>query len=237
MLRKALVLTLCVSSSSFAFGQGGQSDDDEKPGSRQKARGRSTPDEARDSDTPPASGNSQPSAAPADDGQPGVDAPADGAPNDTPSGKPLRMKGKVHPEATHGEGKYAGVSLGGEGLPPKAPKLPLHTGPNRMTWPGFQVRDGVPTVFLQTTSAPNYTVTERVGAVIVTLHGTTIKLRNNERPLKVAEFGTDVTEVAAKPHGKDVIVTITRKGEGHRERVEPSAGGFQVLVVELPKKD
>ena len=139
-------------------------------------------------------------------------------------------------QAAHVEGTYAGVSLDGPGMPPKAPKLPMAKGPQRLTWPGFQVKDGVPTVFLQTTGTPNYAVTQTAGALLVTLHGTTIKLRNNSRPLKVEAFGTDVSEVSAKPHGKDVVVTIRRTGSAHRERVEASAGGYQLLVVELPQQ-
>ena len=224
-MRTVVVALLWLSTSSLALAQG--------------AAQRSGADESNDSDTPSPERND-----PGDRGVPaserarsqGTEA-ADGPPIDKRGDSPLRLHGgKGTVPEVHSEGRYAGVSLGGEGLPPKAPKLPLRAGPQRMTWPGFQVRDGVPTVFLQTTGAPNYTITERVGAVIVTLRGTTIKLRNNQRPLKVAEFGTDVTEISAKPHGKDVIVTINRKGDGHRDRVEPSAGGFQLLVVELPKK-
>jgi hypothetical protein len=149
--------------------------------------------------------------------------------------QPLRLQqGKIDP--AHPEGSYAGVSIGGEGLPPKPPKLPV-AGPQRMLWPGFQIRDGVPTVFLQTTGVPSYAVRETQNAIQVTLRGTKIQLRNNRRPLKVAEFGTAITEITAAPKGKDVVVTIKHKGgAAHRERVEASAGGYQLLVVELPAK-
>jgi hypothetical protein len=188
-------------------------------------------------------------AAPAQAGEqpPTSDAPTLGEeapPPVTRSTKQLAREGKVvvHGDAplnlngagANAEGAYAGVSIGGEGLPPHPPKLPVK-GPQRMTWPGFQVRDGVPTVFLQTTGTPDYAVHTAPGAILVTLHGTKIQLRNNRRPLKVAEFGTAITEVTAKPHGHDVIVTIKHKGEtAHRERVESSAGGFHLLLVELP---
>src|SRR5690242_9240581 len=49
------------------------------------------------------------------------------------------------------EGGYKGVAPGAQALPPHPPKLPLRKGPQRMTWPGFQVKDGVPTVFLEVT--------------------------------------------------------------------------------------
>jgi hypothetical protein len=190
-----------------------QADDDEKPASSPPPA-----TQTLTNDTPPAE----------DAPPPPVERRAHGLHDDGDS--PVRLKAG----APAGEGNYAGVSLGGQGLPPHPPKLPLK-GPQRMTWPGFQIRDGVPTVFLQTTGAPDYAVSDTPGAIRVTLHGTKIQLRNNKRPLKVGEFGTPITEVSAKPHGKDVVVTIKHKGQAsHREHVEPSAGGFQVLVVELP---
>jgi hypothetical protein len=190
---------------STAFAAGGPADDDEKPGAPPAARGETI---------------MQPS-----------DAPSDKTVTIEKGDSAVRLDNT----GVAREGVYNGVTLGGQNLPPKAPKLPLK-GPARMTWPGFQVRDGVPTVFLETTSPPEFTVSEGKGAVVVTLKHMTIKLRNNSRPLKVAEFGTDVTEVSAKPRGKDVVVTIKRKGMGtHRERVEPAAGGYSMLVVELPR--
>ena len=66
------------------------------------------------------------------------------------------------------EGRYKGVAPGGQALPPHPPRLPLRKGPQRMTWPGFQVRDGVPTVFLEVTAAPEYRVEDAPGEVVVT---------------------------------------------------------------------
>jgi hypothetical protein len=214
-----------------ARAQSNQAEDDEKPTageatSKNRSSNRDGVDpNAVESDTPPR-----------DDAEPPVTRSTKRLSRDS-AGAPLRLKGRGDRgeiETPNSEGVYAGVSIGGEGLPPHPPKLPVK-GPQRMTWPGFQVRDGVPTVFLQTTGTPNYTVQDSPGAIHVTLRGTKIQLRNNRRPLKVAEFGTAITEVSAVPHGNDVVVTIKHKGEAtHRERVEPSAGGFQLLVVELP---
>ncbi len=223
MGRAWLRLTLLgafVSSAAPALAADDQAADDEEPGSRARSGQRRRSEQAEDRDTPRAE-------------SPGV-RPARAQPASTTvetgdSAVRLDNAGIAH------EGVYNGVTIGGQNLPPRAPKLPLKTGPQRMTWPGFQVVGGVPTVFLQTTGVPDYAVTDGKGAVVVTLRRTSIKLRNNQRPLKVAEFGTDVTEVSARPRGKDVIVTIKHRGVGaHRERVEPSAGGFSLLVVELP---
>jgi hypothetical protein len=228
-----------------AFAQSGASDDDEKPGSRTASPKKSTPDESDDSPPPrapaapsaeggvekttePAAVAAKPSKDDDDDDDDDDDRPA--TTTKRRRGGQVRMDAHAHPE-----GDYAGVSIGGEGLPPRAPKKAA--GPQRMTWPGFQMHDGVPTVFLQTTGAPSYTVSETPGALVVTLHGTRIQLRNNQRPLDVSAFDTTVTEVSAKPRGKDVVVTIRHKNDvAHHERVEPSAGGYQLLLVELPAR-
>jgi hypothetical protein len=139
----------------------------------------------------------------------------------------LRPGGEAAPAS------YQGVTPGGQNLPPKAPKLPVK-GPQRLTWPGFQVVAGVPTVFLELTGPVEWTVSESPGRLVYTLKGTTIHLRNNQRALKVAEFGTVVKEIDARPKGKDVRVTINVKQKvGHRERTADAAGGFKMLVVEL----
>lgn len=230
-MRPALIALVWWLGGSLALAQTPPGDDDEKPGDRGGAPApRSVPPpEPLDSDTPPQPGV-RPSPAPAATrGKPPA-APGEHSAGDAP----IRLEGRG--DGGHAEGAYSGVSLGGQGLPPKAPKLPMK-GPQRMTWPGFQVRDGVPTVFLQTTGTPDYTVSDQAGNLVVTLRGTTIKLRNNQRPLRVGEFGTGVTEITAKPKGRDVVVTIKRKeGGAHRERVEASAGGYQLLLVELPEK-
>jgi type II secretory pathway component HofQ len=135
------------------------------------------------------------------------------------------------------DAKYQGVAPGAQALPPKAPRLPLKKGPQRMTWSGFQVKDGVPTVFLETTGAPQYSVDDEPGAVTVTLKNTVVPLKNNRRALDVNAFATAVQAVEAAPKGHDVRVTIKTKGTTkpqHRERVEDAAGGFHMLVIELP---
>ncbi|HZS36769.1 MAG TPA: AMIN domain-containing protein [Polyangia bacterium] len=133
---------------------------------------------------------------------------------------------------------YKGVAPGGANLPPRAPKLPLKKGPQRLTWSGFQLKDGVPTVFLEVTGTPDYRVDQSGGALTVTLKNTVAPLRNNRRPLKVEYFKTSVKEVDAAPKGRDLLVTIHLDGAdkpSHKERVEPAAGGFQMLVIEIGK--
>jgi hypothetical protein len=137
------------------------------------------------------------------------------------------------------EGTYKGVAPGAQALPPHPPKLPVKRGPQRMTWSGFVVKDGVPTVFLELTSAPEYRVDDAPGEVVVTLKNTVVPLRNNRRALDVGAFDTRVKEVSTQSKGKDVRVTIKTKGgerPSHHERVEDAAGGFRMLVIELPAK-
>lgn len=137
------------------------------------------------------------------------------------------------------EGTYKGVAPGAQALPPHPPRLPLKKGPQRMTWSGFQVKEGVPTVFLEVTAAPEYHVDDAPGEVVVTLKNTVVPLRNNRRALDVRGFDTSVKEVATASKGHDVKVTIKTKGGDrppHHERVEDAAGGFRMLVIELPAK-
>jgi hypothetical protein len=134
-------------------------------------------------------------------------------------------------------GVYGGVAPGATHLPPKAPRLPLRRGPQRMTWSGFQVKEGVPTVFVETTGVPEYTVAERPGEVIVTLKNTVVPIKNNRRPLRVEAFQTGVKSVDTDQKGKDTRIVIHTKDAGapsHKERVEAAAGGFQMLLIELP---
>lgn len=132
---------------------------------------------------------------------------------------------------------YKGVAPGAQALPPHPPKLPLKAGPQRLTWSGFQVKNGVPTVFVELTAPPDYKIDEQKGALVVTLKNTVVPLKNNRRPLRVGAFDTAVTSVEAHEKGHDTEVVISLKSGGmpaHRERVEAAAGGFQMLVIELP---
>jgi hypothetical protein len=143
---------------------------------------------------------------------------------------------RVDPAAPASEG-YKGVAPGGPGLPPNPPKLPIKNGPQRLTWSGFQVKDGVPTVFVQVTAPPDYQIAEQKGALVVTLKNTVVHLKNNRRPLRVGAFETAVKDVTTRAKGRDTQVVIATKDAGvpaHRERVEAAAGGFQMLVIELP---
>jgi hypothetical protein len=132
------------------------------------------------------------------------------------------------------DGKYGGVSPGAQNLPPKAPKMPLKRGPQRLTWSGFQVKDGTPTVFLELTGTPDYNVSERGNEIVVTLRNTVVPIKNNRRPLRVEAFKTPVKTVETATKGRETKVVIhTQNAMSHKERVEQAAGGFQMLLIEL----
>src|SRR4051794_7127333 len=94
---------------------------------------------ARADGPPPAA----PAAAPAQ--------PAAAAGEDDDSAPPVALGAPVMP--------YQGVAPGTDRMPPRAPRLPVK-GPARLTWPGFQVHEGVPTIFLQLSSPVEWEVRE-----------------------------------------------------------------------------
>jgi hypothetical protein len=141
------------------------------------------------------------------------------------------------PPAINPGQEYHGVAPGAQNLPPRPPKLPLKHGPQRLTWTGFQNKDGVPTVFLELTATPDYRVAEEKDALVVTLRNTVVPIRNNRRPLRVEDFGTAVKTVETESKGSTTRVVIHSDGPlGHNESVEPAAGGFHLLVIKLSKK-
>ncbi len=218
------LLACCFLASTNALAQ--QDDDAEAPPLTQKADGKAKkspkpappPPSAEDESEPPA-----PKSVPKK-----VETPRD-----------VEERGNLNlTDKPVAEGKYGGVAPGAPALPPHPPRLPIK-GPQRMTWPGFQVKEGIPTVFLEVTAAPDYQVEDGPGALTVTLKNTTVPLKNNRRPLDVRAFATAVQEVATTAKGRDVRVTIKTKGSErptHHERIEDGAGGFRILVIELPAK-
>ncbi len=137
---------------------------------------------------------------------------------------------------TMAESDYHGVAPGAPNLPPLPPKLPITNGPQRLTWTGFQTKDGKALVFLELTNVPQYQVADARGHVTVTLKNTKVPIRNNRRPLKVALFETPVETITARERGHDVEVTVQVKGKPtHSEHVEKAAGGFQLLIIEFSK--
>lgn len=222
MVRTLLALVICLPFAVRAEGEFKPKEDDDNPPPAAKpapARATARPEAARPAPAPaqPAAPAATPAPAPADDESPPASSPT------------LTL---------NPEGKYQGVAPGSEALPPHPPKLPIKRGLQRLTWSGFQIKDGVPTVFLQLTAVPDYHIAEQKGAVVVTLKNTAIHLRNNRRPLRVEAFDTAVRQVEASSKGRDTRVTIHTKDAGnpaHKERVEQAAGGFQFLVIELAR--
>ena len=123
-----------------------------------------------------------------------------------------RQAQRTSSESGAGQEGYKGVAPGAQGLPPHPPQLPLKSGPQRVTWSGFQVKDGVPTVFVELTAPPDYHIVEQKGGVVVTLKNTVVPLKNNRRPLRVGAFDTAITDVETRQVGRDTQVDHPRQG-------------------------
>jgi hypothetical protein len=189
-------------------------------------------------ETPPAarSAPAKPTLADDDDTAPAKAAPTKAAAQPAPAAQPAAAASDETEQtvASAPAASYRGVAPGSDALPPHPPRLPVR-GPVRVTWPGFQVRDGVPTVFLQLTGPVDWSVAESGDKLVYTLRGAVIPLTNNKRPLRVGEFQTVVKEVSARARGRDVEITIrVRQKVTHHERTTDGAGGFKFLVIELP---
>ncbi|HEX4462440.1 MAG TPA: AMIN domain-containing protein [Polyangia bacterium] len=216
------LLACCFLASTNAFAQ--QADDSEAPPMSHKADSKAKKSPKPTAPPPSAEDDSEPPA-------------PKSVPKKVERSRDVEERGNLNlTDKPVADEKYGGVAPGAPALPPHPPRLPLK-GPQRMTWPGFQVKEGVPTVFLEVTAAPDYQVEDAPGALTVTLKNTTVPLKNNRRPLDVRAFATAVQEVATTSKGRDVRVTIKTKGVDkpvHHERIEDGAGGFRILVIELP---
>ena len=164
------------------------------------------------------------------------DSDDEAAPSEPARGQPGPESAAVPMTLNPGE-SYKGVAPGAPNLPPHPPRMPVKSGPKRLTWSGFQLKDGVPTVFLELTGPPDYQIEDTAKGIVVTLKNTVAPLKNNRRPLRLRFFNTAVKDVEAKGHGRDLRVTIRTDGRiTHKEHVEPAAGGFQMLLIEIGEK-
>ena len=127
--------------------------------------------------------------------------------------------------------------VGADRLPPRAkPNRTPKGGAARLTWIGFQQREGVPTVFVQLDKPVAWSLDQSDGKLIYTLVGATVPIPNNRRKLDAKEFGTTVQTVEARRKGRDVEVIISVKGKvAHFEKNEDGAGGYKFLVIGLPQ--
>lgn len=136
-------------------------------------------------------------------------------------------------------GHYGGVDLGADHGPPH-PSRGGRGGESQLTWIGFRVDQGVPSVFAELTRPVVWSLDEAAGTLVYTLQQTAIPLANNRRPLDVSQFGTAVQSVVASREGHDVKLVIrfapAEAGgkPAHRERNQDAPGGLKFLVIELP---
>lgn len=218
-----------------------QSDDNEVPGSRLKPEGKPKPEpkakaeEPRDQ-SPRVERSTRPAAidksGAATEVAPAAGAPAEGGDD---IALPPGMAGKGGPGLKM---RYQGVAPGRAELPPHPPQLPLAGGPQRLTWPGFQIKDGVPTVFLQLSGPVEFTVEEQEKALVVTLQDTIVPLRNNLNPLRVDQFNTPVQAVRVQRKKVDkrpvAVVTVSVKGPvTHKEQIVQAENGYSMFVLSV----
>jgi hypothetical protein len=104
-----------------------------------------------------------------------------------------------------------------DGVTPGAPTKakPKRSGPNLVTWVGFQKTDAGPRVFVRLSSQVAGIAEESAGdEVVVHIPGVRLDTKNNGRPLDTRYFGTDVKRVWAKVEAKgvDVHVKLAKAG-------------------------
>lgn len=127
---------------------------------------------------------------------------------------------------------YQGVALDNDRLPPRPP--PPASSPTRLIWTGFQVREGVPTIFLEMTRPASWNVVEKGNRITYRLKAVKVPLRNNRRQLEAVDFGTAVKRVRLLPRSGDLQLIIDLAHPlSHRERFQPAPGGYAMFVVEL----
>jgi len=116
------------------------------------------------------------------------------------------------------EEMYRGVIPGTRDSVEQFEKNQKQTGPNQLTWVGFQPRDASTRVFFQTTREPNYTMSTEGSTIIVTFFDTKLAAKNNGRFIDTSFFNRNVTRIESKKKGKNVEVRISMK-EAERPQV------------------
>lgn len=132
-------------------------------------------------------------------------------------------------------GYYSGVSVAGNQTPPHpAPKL--GTKPSLLTWTGFERTANGSRVFVQLSSAPNYSISQKGSTITIRLRNTKVNVRNNLRRLDLSYFKTPVRSVRVRRKGRDAVLTIVLKNDtpGEAGVVDGKAGsGYKLLVVDF----
>ncbi len=144
----------------------------------------------------------------------------------------------VDPALGSGGERYVGVAPGPVGKNPlPSPKADRPS----LIWTGFQMSAAGSRVFLQTSGAVTYEVSNRAGAgkqpgtLSVLLRNCRIHLKNNRRNLDTRYFATPVRSVAARQKSKDVELVISLKEPSSpAPRIEAGPDGTQFVVLDFP---
>jgi hypothetical protein len=134
-------------------------------------------------------------------------------------------------ESEHEPGKYTGVSLGGEGVPPGAYKPGQSVA---VTWPGFQMRpDGGSCVFLQTTAPLRVETSKGEHKLIIDL-GEVRVAGTNRLPLDTHYFNTPVTRVELKRGLKHTTLELVLRADVEPRIASAKAkSGFHFLSIDF----
>ncbi|HKA91610.1 MAG TPA: AMIN domain-containing protein [Haliangiales bacterium] len=135
--------------------------------------------------------------------------------------------------ATPVRADYAGVTPGRP--PPKKNEGPKST----LTWVGFQAEGAgekkSPRVFLQLSSPGTFDQKVKGRDVVIALPGFHVDVKNNTRPLKTEDFGTDVVRINAKPTKTGVEVHVRFRGAARPAKIRAAdeSDGWSYLYLDF----
>jgi hypothetical protein len=124
---------------------------------------------------------------------------------------------------------YAGVTPGHP--PPKKNDGPKAT----LTWVGFQAEGRTPRVFVQLSSSGSFDQKLVGRDLVVNLPGYHVDTKNNTRPLKTEDFGTDVLRVVARPTKTGVELRVHFKGPARQAKLRSAdeSDGWSYLYLDF----
>ncbi len=131
-------------------------------------------------------------------------------------------------------GEYAGVTLEGQGTPPRAGSAASRRPANLVTWPGFNPQGGG-TFFLQTNQAVATSTSSSDGRFEVLLRDCRTHVRNTRRPLDTRFFNTPVRIARVERRGRNLaFVFELRANVTPQVTSRVGQNGFHFVVVTFP---
>lgn len=140
------------------------------------------------------------------------------------------------PAAAAGE-SYDGVnpqSETSENLPPKAEEIP--EGALMITWPGFMVKEGGSTFFVQTSKPVRFGTKQSSGRFELVIYNIRVHLKTNFLPLETQFFDTPVTRATLQRTGKKDVTMVFEMQKDVTPTITQKKGkdGFNYVFVDFP---